>query len=390
MVKEKHIESAIQRIQQNKKIDKENKKAILEFYKYMELQDYSLHRQIKYLIKLPKLAEQLGIPFAKAEKGDIEHLVLWLKRRKDINDTTKLDYKILLKRFYKWLNDGEYPDCVKFITTTQKNHKGKLPKDMLTEKDIRKLLEANNHPRNRAFIMMLWETGARIEELLTLKVGDIEDHEHGLKVVVSGKTGERRIVLLQSVPYINDWLKIHPSREKTDALWVNINAKNSTEPINYRVILKMLRNTKKKAGIMKPINPHHFRHSRATYMANHFTEAQLCEWFGWVQGSKIPATYVHLSGRDIDNAYLKMFGIKDKEEEELETELKTIKCPRCGYDNGSVVKFCGKCGMALDMETAMKIEDKTIELGGVLESLLDDKDVKELLIQKLKETTLAR
>ena len=136
---------------------------------------------------------------------------------------------------------------------------------------------------------------------------------------------------------------------------------------------------------MKPINPHHFRHSRATYMANHFTEAQLCEWFGWVQGSKIPATYVHLSGRDIDNAYLKMFGIKDKEEEELETELKTIKCPRCGYDNGSVVKFCGKCGMALDMETAMKIEDKTIELGGVLESLLDDKDVKTLLLEKMQK-----
>jgi hypothetical protein len=46
--------------------------------------------------------------------------------------------------------------------------------------------------------------------------------------------------------------------------------------------------------------------------------------------------------------------------------------------------------MALDMETAMKIEDKTIELGGVLESLLDDKDVKELLIQKLRDTAMTK
>jgi site-specific recombinase XerD len=384
MVKEKQIGTAIQRIKDNKKIDKENMEVILDFHNYLEIQDYSLSRQLKYLLKLPKLAEQLGIPFTKAEKKDIEHLVLWLKRRNDINDTTKLDYKILLKRFYKWLNNGEYPECVKFITTTTKNHKRKLPKDMLTEKDIRKLLEASNHPRNRAFISMLWETGARIEELLTLKVGDIEDHEHGLKVVVSGKTGERRIVLIQSVPYINDWLKIHPTREKDDFLWVNINAKNSKEVINYRVILKMLMNTKKKADIKKPINPYHFRHSRATYMANHFTEAQLCEWFGWVQGSKIPATYVHLSGQDIDNAYMQMFGIKTKESEELETELKNIKCPRCGYDNGSVVKFCGRCGMALDMETAMKMKDETNKIDEVFEKLLNDEDVKQLLINKLK------
>ncbi|WP_394344768.1 hypothetical protein [Salinigranum halophilum] len=55
------------------------------------------------------------------------------------------------------------------------------------------------------------------------------------------------------------------------------------------------------------MNPHHFRHSRATHLANWLTEAQLCEWFGWVQGSNVPARYVHLSGRDIDNAYLALF-----------------------------------------------------------------------------------
>jgi hypothetical protein len=32
------------------------------------------------------------------------------------------------------------------------------------------------------------------------------------------------------------------------------------------------------------VNPHHFRHSRATQLANWLTEAQLCAWFGWVQG----------------------------------------------------------------------------------------------------------
>jgi len=51
---------------------------------------------------------------------------------------------------------------------------------------------------------MLWETGARIGELIKLRVGSLEDHKYGMKVVVSGKTGARRLILIESVPYILD------------------------------------------------------------------------------------------------------------------------------------------------------------------------------------------
>ena len=44
-------------------------------------------------------------------------------------------------------------------------------------------------------------------------------------------------------------------------------------------------------------------------MANHLTEAQMNEYFEWVQDSGMPCIYVHLSGRDIDDAVLKANGI---------------------------------------------------------------------------------
>ena len=80
------------------------------------------------------------------------------------------------------------------------------------------------------------------------------------------------------------------------------------------------------AGVDKPSNPHHYRHSRASYLANHMTEAQLCKYFGWVQGSDIPAKYVHLSGRDIDDAVDAMHGLVDPEEDEDEPDV--VKCGR--------------------------------------------------------------
>ncbi|RLG70969.1 MAG: hypothetical protein DRO11_05300 [Methanobacteriota archaeon] len=48
----------------------------------------------------------LGKDFDKATKEDIERLVKRLERS-DYSAWTKHDYKVALKRFYRWLNGGE-------------------------------------------------------------------------------------------------------------------------------------------------------------------------------------------------------------------------------------------------------------------------------------------
>ncbi len=68
-----------------------------------------------------------------------------------------------------------------------------------------------------------------------------------------------------------------------------------------------------KAGIKKRIHPHLFRHSRSTHLAKHLTEAQMKQYLGWVQGSDMAAIYVHLSGRDVDDALLRCTGYSQSE-----------------------------------------------------------------------------
>ena len=64
----------------------------------------------------------------------------------------------------------------------------------------------------------------------------------------------------------------------------------------------MLSTVAKRCGIKKRVNPHSFEHARASNLANVLTEAQMKEYLGWVGDSKMAATYVHLSGRNVDNA----------------------------------------------------------------------------------------
>jgi site-specific recombinase XerD/ribosomal protein L40E len=382
-----NIEKAVEKIREDAGVHSENKRLIIDFKRHLEATgDYSDNRIYKYMVHLRRMAEHIDVPFNKATKEDIDGILLWIHNRK-LSPVTKSHYRIMLKTFYKWLNGGEYPECVKHIKATEKKGNRKLPHSMLSPGDVVKLIKAARNPRDRALIAMLWETGARIDELLTLKVGDLEDHREGMKLVVKGKTGERRLILIDSVPYINVWLKAHPDRSPEAPLWAHISTRGEGGPVAYQAVKKALNRAARLAEITKPVNPHHFRHSRATYMANHFTEAQMCEWFGWVPGSDVPGRYVHLSGRDIDNAYMRMHGVKVANEGTDAERIEFITCARCGTDNGPTARFCGNCGMALDLKAGLEAMTTREQNMAMLADLLNnDAKFRKDFIELLKES----
>lgn len=356
---ERRVEATIDRVQESDEIHPDNKRAINDFKRDLKLEGLSDGWLQKLTSHLKVIAEHVGdTRFEDMTEDDLKNLVEWAQGR-DVSDATVNAYKQVIKRFWRWLYDtpkGEHPEVVAWINTTYKNSNDTLPKDLLTREDIDALKDACRNPRDRAFIALLYETGARIGELIDLTVGDIEDHTHGRKVVVNGKTGSRRLPLYESSPSLNKWLNDHPDPQSDAPLWCQL--QNGSEKLSYHYIRqKLLVRAKERAGIDKPVNPHHFRHSRATDLANEFTEAQLCQWFGWVQGSDVPAKYVHLSGRDIDDAYGEMHGLKSKEEKEQEQPIQ--ECPRCDALNESGDKFCSRCGFALDEEAKSQVE--TIE-----------------------------
>jgi len=150
----------------------------------------------------------------------------------------------------------------------------------------------------------------------------------------------------------------------------------------------------RKAGIKKRCNPHMFRHSRATFLADHLTEFQMNQYFGWIQGSKMPSTYVHMSGSRIDASILALNGISNPETKK-ESTMKPKICPRCDTINVSEAKFCIRCAGILDLKTACELEEKHMkekeirhDYDDVLSVLLKDPDVLSILANKVKEMGL--
>ena len=54
----------------------------------------------------------------------------------------------------------------------------------------------------KVLVATLWETGMRAGELLNLRIKHIEPGEKYARIVVNGKTGIRRVIVLFAWPYI--------------------------------------------------------------------------------------------------------------------------------------------------------------------------------------------
>jgi ribosomal protein L40E len=202
---------------------------------------------------------------------------------------------------------------------------------------------------------------------------------------VDGKTGQRRVRVIFSSPAIAEWLNHHQAQDAKAPLWTSLDGASSAKPLEYYAFRKVLRDAAVRAGIRKRVNPHSFRHARASNLAADLTEAQMKELFGWTQDSKMASVYVHLSGRNIDNALLRLSGVKTEEEvKEEEHSLRVRVCLRCKENNAPTSRFCTRCGSPLDVKTAMELRVEEQRTDELMDKLLDDTEVKQLLLRKLR------
>ena len=126
-----------------------------------------------------------------------------------------------------------------------------------TEEDIRKLVENAQNLRDKALIFSLYESGCRIGEILTLNINNVNFDEYGAILLVTGKTGDRRVRLIASAPLLSSWIENHPRNSELKApLWVNFSTNNRYGRLGYSSAKLMIKKVAVRAGIKKRVFPH--------------------------------------------------------------------------------------------------------------------------------------
>lgn len=348
-----------------------NLNSILQYIRHRKNEGWSDNTLANDLKALIEFSRMINKTFEKVSPDDLYGFFDGLGSRVSFS-SVKL-YKAKLRIFFRFIKRNDLADIC--ISKNQKS-KEKLPDDLLTQEDVEKLITAASNLRDKAFIAFLYESGARKGEILDIQIKHISFDGHGaVATLPKGKTGARRIRIIFAAGYLRNWLDNHPDSKNRDAVvWAS--TKCPDKAMSYRTLWGNLRRLAKRVGIQKRVNPHSFRHARATHLANDLTEQQLKIYLGWTAGSTMAATYVHLSGRDVDEAILKANGIEIPEKEKANNRLKTVKCPRCKEIQDCKAMFCFKCGLPLTADatnTELTAENelmKLIENNGLFDELV--------------------
>jgi integrase/recombinase XerD len=386
----KQFQRTLERIKESVDFSKENKKIAVEFKDYLLSENIGLSKINRYMLDLMKYNKMLGKGFSEANKDDLRRVIADLNQT-DLAEETKKCFKIMLRKLYRFIrgveNPGEYPDEVKWISIRiTENHK-KLPEELLTDEEIINIIQKTERVRDRALLSSLAESGCRISEIGTMQIKHISFEEYGTRLMVNGKTGMRKILVINCTPYLQEWINQHPYNDNPESyLWISSNG----EILSYTRIAAILKESVKKAGIKKRVYPHLFRHSRATLLANVMSDSALKNYLGWTQGSKMAATYIHMSGKETDNSILELNGVKIDKEKKI-SKLKPKECSRCKTINEATNRFCKICGLPLDQETRqeiIKVESEKKDSENLMEELVKDEDIVKLLVKKIIEKGL--
>jgi site-specific recombinase XerD len=368
----------------NIKISRINSQLILKFLDECLIMGLSKNRMLFYVCRFKKLLQMTKKDFDKMGKDDLKDMVRIIETS-NYKDWTKQCYKITIKKFFQSIkgcewNSKEYPEEVSWIKIVSRNSK-RLPEEILTYEEIEKMVKNASNLRDKAFIFVLYESGARISEIMGLKIKHVSFDKDGAVIIVNGKTGSRRIRLVLSASKLVNWIENSPSKANRESyVWTNL--EKDGKPLSYKRVSNILREVARKASVKKRVNPHSFRHSRATHLSKHLPDAVMKSYFGWTQSSKMASVYYHLSGADVDSAILGMYGKKSEEKENM---ISLKSCPRCGSDSSPESDFCCKCGLPLGIEYVDTREKDAIskEIHEIKEEMNKIRDTERKFLQSI-------
>ena len=247
-----------------------------------------------------------------------KHLSSFLKSLKDQGLNAKsLSRKIsTLRLFFKYLNEHHHvPNIAKNLVFPKIDQN--LP-TYLTQAEIEQLLLAANKDlspkgvRNKVMLYVLYATGMRVSELVSMTVDQILFDTGFVKILGKGSK-ERHIPLprniLELLHYYLD--HIYPAllpekalvfQQKKQYLFAAL-YNNQIKPLSRQSLWLNLRKILQHAGIKKNISPHSLRHSLATHLLQQGADLRSLQMLLGHQSLSTVQIYTHLGDAQIRKIY---------------------------------------------------------------------------------------
>lgn len=282
-----------------------NKKIIEEFISYLLIEkNYSENTIYSYEEDIKNFDNFIKKDLTRVSREDIKNYIHLLSKE-NMKETSISRHISALKTFYKFLLIEKKINTDPCEGITSPKLPKKLPK-VLSLEEIDRLLDIeindNFDIRNKAMLELMYSSGLRVSELISLKLNDVDlDMDY---VRVFGKGSKERIIpigdyakeaLINYLNIRNNLLK----KEPCDFLFLNNHGKGMTRQGFFKIIKKIALGK----NIKTDFSPHTLRHSFASHMLKGGADLRsIQELLGH---SDISSTqiYTHISNEELKQNY---------------------------------------------------------------------------------------
>ncbi|NOT83680.1 MAG: site-specific tyrosine recombinase XerD [Methylococcaceae bacterium] len=214
-----------------------------------------------------------------------------------------------LRRFYGYLlREGLI--LIDPTALIEMPHVGHLLPVSLTEQDVELLLAAPEiaHSlglRDRTMLELLYATGLRVSELVSLKVSQVSLRQGVVRI--TGKGNKERLVPVgeEAMSWLEKYMAtarmLLLAARQSDDLFVTSRASAMTRQAFWHIIKRYA----KKAGITKELSPHTLRHAFATHLLNHGADLRVVQLLLGHADLSTTQIYTHIASARLKDLHTK-------------------------------------------------------------------------------------
>jgi len=269
------------------------------------------------LLKFKEYLEMEELDYLKINKDNIRSYLKYLDDLKYKNSSIGRNISAL-RSFYRFLVIKKRIGKNIFASIRNPKIERKLP-NFLGELDMQQILKfpdskeykkeksdtyiKNYTNRDLLIIELLYDTGCRVDELVNIKLKDINQGEKSIKVL--GKGAKERVVFYgeYAKEYLENYLidrEVLLKGRKSEYLFVSLESNRLTT----RRIAQIIEDILKIVGIKNKVSPHTLRHTFATHLLNNNADLRSVQELLGHSSLSTTQVYTHVSNERLRHVYL--------------------------------------------------------------------------------------
>ncbi len=216
--------------------------------------------------------EREGLDYREIEYNDLRFFLMYLADTMKLKNSSIARKISALRSFYKYLVKEHVVESNAFSLLTLPKKEKKLPR-YFQYNELEELFQVSDlstplGQRDQALLELLYATGVRVSELVSIQLEDIDSSDRTIRIL--GKGNKERLVSFGDYAkeamnvYLRDGRKQLLGNKNSSWLFLN----HRGEPLQDRGVRYILDQMIKKTSLHKSISPHMIRHSFATHLLN--------------------------------------------------------------------------------------------------------------------------